>query len=105
MIKVVHDIDRTFFNFALRGKVTVRWSRNEGSLCDHMGYTTCTDDGLSQVYLNVDWIYASPDPSDHTWQTLFHELVVSKEDHRPISQVEHTNQMCSTLSETSRSVP
>ena len=87
MIKAMYDIDSTFFNFALCGKVTVHWSRNRGKVRDILGYTTSRQGGGAEVCLNVDLIYVLPDPSDGTWETLFHELVVSEANHGAIREV------------------
>ena len=92
MIKAMADLDTVFFAGRLKGSVVVVWAGEEeilekgcedGKRLEMAGFL-----GLCQplvesgelrckVWLNADAIFDQPDPREHMWKTVLHELVVS----------------------------
>ena len=88
------DLDTAFFDGRLKGSVVVVWAGEEEILekgCEdgkgpEMGrflglcQPLLGDEGKElrcKVWLNSDAIFDQPDPREHMWKTVLHELVVS----------------------------
>lgn len=95
MIKAFADIDVAFFDGRLRGNVVAVWASEEDilekgcgegkpergcfmGLCQPIAPEENEGEPRCRVWLNSDAIFDAPDPRLQMWQTMLHELVVSR---------------------------